>query len=86
MIDFIVQIEGQNLLQVHYTSGYNRFIRPDDWGNYKSNMTKTQRRYIEKSVMYEMKNADGWGTVHYYYLLDGRPIINRIKNHNKGEV
>jgi hypothetical protein len=30
MIEWILQIDGQNMLQIHYSSGYDRYIYPDD--------------------------------------------------------
>lgn len=36
MIDYILQIAGQNMLQVVYKSGANRFIFPDSYGVYES--------------------------------------------------
>jgi hypothetical protein len=29
MIEWILQVDGRNMLQVHYSSGYNRYIFPD---------------------------------------------------------
>ena len=82
-IEYIVQIEGQNLLQVHYTSGANRFIQPDGWGCYGSNMTKSQLEYMSNSRMYEEQNADGRGKSFYYYLLENSPLIGSIERRNK---
>lgn len=31
MIDFMVQIEGQNMIQVRYKSGVNRFVSLEEY-------------------------------------------------------
>lgn len=85
-IDYILQIKGQNLLQVHYKSGFDRFIRPNSWGTYESNMTKSQLDYMGLSKCYEMFNADGWGNSIYYFLLNDSPLINYIENRNSHEI
>lgn len=82
MIEYILQIQGQNLLQVHYTSGANRYIEPDQYYCYGSNMTKTQLDYMHNAKMYEMIDANGFGRSHYYYLQDNSPLIDFIKQRN----
>ena len=51
MIDHILQIEGQNVLQVVYDSGCNRFVELDDYGNYK--LTKSQQKFMNNSNYYD---------------------------------
>lgn len=84
-IEYILQVEGQNLLQVHYASGANRFIEPGGWGCYGSNMTKSQLDYMHNAKMYEMRNANGWGKSNYYYLLENSPLIETIERRNERE-
>lgn len=84
-IEYILQVEGQNLLQVHYTSGANRFIKPEGWGCYGSNMTKSQLDYMHNAKMYEMRNANGWDKSNYYYLLENSPLIETIERRNEQE-
>ncbi len=84
-IEYILQIEGQNLLQVHYTSGTNRFVKPDSWGCYGSNMTKSQLNYMNNAKMYEMRNANGFCESNYYYLLENSPLIETIERRNERE-
>ena len=72
MIDYILQIAGQNMLQVVYKSGVNRFIFPDSYGIYESNMTKTQRDFMNNSKMFIMPKADGYRSF-YYYLDKNNP-------------
>ena len=86
MIDYILQVEGQNFLQVVYKSGANRFIYPDQWGCYGSNMTKTQRDFISNSYMVEMPKADKWDRSIYYYLDKNSPnsaILSAIRVKNE---
>lgn len=85
MIKYILQVQGQNLLQVHYTSGANRYIEPNQYYCYGSNMTKTQLDYMHNAKMYEMINANGFGRSHYYYLLDSSSLIDFIERRNKTE-
>lgn len=82
-IEYILQVEGQNMLQVHYYSGADRFIYPDSWGCYGSHMTKTQLEYMSNAKMYVMIN-NTWRD-YFYYLLDDSPIIDTIETHNKLE-
>lgn len=60
MIRFILQVEGQNLLQVVYESGANRYIYPDSWGDYTHNMTKTQRDFYNNSIVAFNKGFSPW--------------------------
>lgn len=84
-IEYILQIDKQNILQVHYSSGANRFIYPDAWGCYGSNMSKSQLDFMHNSQMYEMENGDGWGKSFYYYLLENSPLIKTIEHRNQIE-
>ena len=70
MIDYILQVAGQNMLQVVYKSGVNRFIFPDSYGAYGSNMTKAQRDFINNSKMFIMPKADGYRSFYYYLNKD----------------
>lgn len=90
MIDFIVQIDGQNMLQVHYKSGYNRYIFPDEWGNYDSNMTRAQRDFMNNSRKEIMINADGLYRKFTYWLDKDNPNTSilsaiRVKNDLYGQ-
>ena len=69
MIEYILQVQGQDLLQVVYTSGANRFITPDSWGCYGSNMTRTQREFMNKSIMVTLPPTGCYRAINYY--LDG---------------
>lgn len=73
MIEWILQLENQNMLQVHYSSGYDRYVFPDDRGNYETHMTKPQRNFMENSIKAEMPNADGWFRTFYYWLNKDNP-------------
>lgn len=73
MIDYILQIDGQNMLQVVYKSGTNRYIFPNGWGHYEPNMTKTQRDFYNNSFCAVMINAGGWGRKVYYWLDRNNP-------------
>lgn len=75
MIDYILQIQGQNLLQVVYKSGVNRFIAPDPDGCYGSNMTQTQRDFMSRSMMVILP-AEGWNKAVNYYVDRENP--NRV--------
>lgn len=91
MIDYILQVDGQNMLQVVYKSGANRFIYPDGWGIYMTNMTKTQRDFIMNSIKVTMINADGWGKSIDYWLDKENPnkgILSsiRVKNELYGGI
>ena len=84
-IEYILHAGQQNILQVHYKSGVNRFIAPDEWGCYGSNMSKTQLEYMHNSIMCEMVNGDGFGNSFYYYLLEDSPLIKSIDRRNEAE-
>ncbi len=73
MIEWILQLEGQNMLQVHYSSGYDRYIYPDGYGNYETNMTRPQRKFMDNSIKVEMLNTDGWYRKFYYWLDKDNP-------------
>lgn len=71
MIDYILQVEGQNILQVVYKSGYNRFVGIDAYGLYK--LTKTQRDFMNNSIIKEYKTPDGWRHNITYWLNKDNP-------------
>lgn len=82
MIEWILQIDGQNMLQIHYSSGCNRYVFPDEWGGYESHMTKTQRNFIKESIKVKMLNADGWYKTFYYWLNKDNPnkaIMSQVR-------
>ncbi len=83
-IDYICQIEGQNVLQVVYKSGANRFIYHDSWGCYRTNMTRTQLDFISHSfkVTYE-----GWQNVTYWLDKDSpnKAILSMVKSSQKSK-
>ena len=84
MIDHILQIEGQNVLQVVYDSGCNRFVKLDGYGNYK--LTKSQRKFMNNSNYYEMKDATKFGDTIYFWLDKANPnkgILSQIELRNK---
>lgn len=86
MIDYIVQVENQNMLQVVYKSGYNRFIFPDQWGLYESNMTKTQLEFMKNSFKVEMVKADSFDRTFYYWLNKNNPnkgVLSAIRVKNE---
>lgn len=72
MIEYILQVQGQNLLQVVYSSGANRFITPDPWGCYGPNMSRTQRDFMDRSIMVTLPPT-GWGRAINYYLDGENP-------------
>lgn len=72
MIEYILQVQGQNLLQVVYTSGVNRFISPDSWGYYRANMSRAQRKFMDESIMITLPPI-GWYRAINYYLDRERP-------------
>jgi len=72
MIEYILQVQGQNLLQVVYTSGVNRYIAPDSWGCYGSNMSRAQREFMDKSIMVTLLPS-GLNRAIYYYLDGEHP-------------
>lgn len=82
-IKYILQVEDQNMLQVCYQSGANRFIYPDSWGCYSTNMTKTQREYMNNAKKYTWYERY-WRDC-FYWLLDDSPFIATIESHNKLE-
>lgn len=82
-IEYILQVEGQNMLQVHYCSGANRFIHPDGWGDFTPNMTKTQIEYMNNAKMYVWH--EHWWRDCFYWLLDDSPFIATLEAHNKFE-
>lgn len=85
-IDYILQVDGQNLLQVHYKSGFDRYIFPDGWGNYDTNMTRSQKDFMNNSRREIMINADGWGRSFTYWLNKDEPntaILSQIKIKNE---
>ena len=86
MIEWILQVDGQNMLQVHYSSGYNRYIFPDGWGNYENNMNKPQRDFMNNSRREIMINAGGWGRDFTYWLNKDNPngaILSAIRVKNE---
>lgn len=86
MIEWILQLENQNMLQVHYSSGYDRYIFPDGYGNYETNMTRPQRNFMNNSIKVEMLNADGWFRTFYYWLDKDNPnkgIMSQVRIKNQ---
>lgn len=86
MIEWILQLENQNMLQVHYSSGYDRYIFPDSYGNYETNMTRPQRNFMDNSIKVEMLNADGWFRTFYYWLDKDNPnkgIMSQVRIKNQ---
>jgi hypothetical protein len=77
-IDYILQIEGQNVLQVVYKSGANRFIYPDGWGCYGPHMTRTQLDFMSNSYTVIL---DGWRNVTYYLDKNSpnKAILSAVK-------
>lgn len=71
MIEYILQVQDQNMLQVHYSSGANRYVEPDQHGNY--NLSRKQHEFMNDSVMWIMSPLDPWGRYHYYYLDGHNP-------------
>lgn len=82
MIEYILQIGGQNMLQVVYSSGANRFIFPDSWGQYRPNMPKTVRVFYDRAVKLEMKRDFG-GSLFYFVDENNKSLIDTIKRHNE---
>lgn len=72
MIEYILQVQGQNLLQVVYTSGAKRFITPDSWGCYGSNMSRAQREFMDRSIMVTLPPT-GWNRAVDYYIDGEHP-------------
>lgn len=66
MIDYIIQIQGQNLLQIVYKSGVNRFVAPDSEGCYGPNMTQTQRDFMNRSMMVVLPAEGLHKAINYY--------------------
>ncbi len=86
MIEWILQVDGQNMLQVHYSIRYNRYIFPDSYGNYETNMTRPQRNFMDNSIKVEMLNADGWFRTFYYWLDKDNPnkaIMSQVRIKNQ---
>lgn len=86
MIEWILQLENQNMLQVHYSSGYDRYIFPDSYRNYETNMTRPQRKFMDNSIKVEMLNADGWYRKFYYWLDKDNPnkgIMSQVRIKNQ---
>ena len=86
MIEWILQLDGQNMLQVHYSSGCDRYIFPDSYGNYVTNMTRPQRNFMDNSIKVKMLNADGWHRTFYYWLDKDNPnkaIMSQVKIKNQ---
>lgn len=77
-IDYILQIEGQNVLQVVYKSGTNRFIYPDEWGCYGPHMTQTQLDFVSNSYTVIL---EGWRNVTYYLDKNSpnKAILSAVK-------
>lgn len=73
MIRYILQVDGQNLLQVVYSSGVNRYITPDGWGNYFPNMTKPQRDFMKNSITVERKGFSPWERKITYWINKDNP-------------
>lgn len=81
-IDYMCQIEGQNVLQVVYKSGANRFINPDGWGCYGPNMTQTQLSFVSNSYTVIL---EGWRNI-TYYLDKNSPneaILSMVRRQHK---
>lgn len=73
-IDYILQIDGQNLLQVVYKSGANRFI----WlGDSYYVMTKTQQDFMNNSMKVEHKTR---------YWFEGRSTTYWLDKDNPNEA
>ena len=82
-IQYILQIEGQNMLQVCYYSGANRFIYPDGWGDFTQNMSKTQLEYMKNAKKY-VWHERYWHNI-FYWLLEDSPFIATLETHDKFE-
>lgn len=50
-IAYIAQVDGQNILQVHYKSGVDRYIEPNGWGLYEPNMAQTQIDFMKAATV-----------------------------------
>ena len=86
MINYVLQIEGQNLLQVVYNSGYCRYIDPDQWGDYYPNMSKTQKQFMKNAIQKTLPSGDSFGRSIIYWLDKDKPnlaIISAINSRNK---
>jgi len=86
MIEWVLQVDSQNMLQVHYSSGYNRYIFQDSWGNYESNMNKPQRDFMNNSRRETMINTDGFNRNFTYWLDKENPneaILSAIRVENE---
>lgn len=88
MISYILQCEGQNLLQVVYEGGTycrgnyrltSRYIRPDANGSYTANMTKTQKAFFENSIKVEVKNVGIFNESIFFWTNKENPDPNIIK-------
>lgn len=74
------------MLQVHYSSGYNRYIFPDNWGNYETNMTQSQYDFMNNSIKMEMLDVGPWNKTYYYWLNKDKPnkaIMSQIRIRNQ---
>ena len=72
MIDYILQVSGQNLLQVIYKSGVNRFV---GLGDHDYDLTKTQRTFLNNCFTVVIDNV-------FYYLHKNHPnksILSQAK-------
>lgn len=85
MIDYALQVEGQNLVQVVYKSGANRYIGLNRDRVYAFN--GTQREFMEAARKIVMKNADGFGTeITYWLRSDDHARLDAIARRNYVET
>lgn len=57
MIEYILQVHGVNCLQVHYKSGFNRWLY---LGDRYYIMTKTQENFMNAAEVEETETATIW--------------------------
>lgn len=66
-IKYVSQVEGENMLIVHYKSGTERYV---GLGDSYYNLTKTQRDFMSQAKKYESKSHNIWGFAKYYWFIE----------------
>lgn len=69
-IDYMVQIFPQNIIQVHYKSGADRFIYCNEWGQYAPNMAKTQLEFYRNAHVVDHRGVNR--DLRYWYSENSR--------------
>lgn len=69
-IDYIVQVDGSNVLHVVYKSGAERHIEVNGMCAPTYHLTKTQQDFMDNSFKVVCPELNGWGCTLYYWFVD----------------